>query len=128
VEVYLAKVPGQRAALSGFVRYLREVHSADVVVPKVKDGAAQKVRQRKLEQEMLAMMRESGEGEEFLRRWVSVGLAYFHGLPRKVGRGVDLKMLKADGEGVVLYFSGKSYWLPSFTGIPLVQDRLHARC
>jgi hypothetical protein len=112
VDVYLAKVPGQRAALSGFVRYLREAHSADVVVPKVKDGAAQKARQRRLEQEMLAMMRDGGEGDEFMRRWVSVVLTYFHGLPRKVGGEVDLKMLKADGEGVVLDFSGKSYWVP----------------
>ena len=112
VDGYLAKVPGQRAGLTGFVRYLREAHSVVVAMPKAKDGAAQKVRQRKLEQEMLAMMRENGEGEEFLRRWVSVGLAYFHGLPRKVGRGVDLKMLKADGKGVVLDFSGKLYWVP----------------
>lgn len=112
MDEYLAKVPGQRAGLTGFVRYLREAHSADVVVPKVKDGAAQKARQRRLEQEMLAMMRDGGDGDEFMRRWVSVGLTYFHGLPRKVGRGVDLKMLKADGEGVVLDFSGKSYWVP----------------
>ena len=117
VEVYLAKVPGQRAALSGFVRYLREVHSADVVVPKVKDGAAQKVRQRKLEQEMLAMMREGGEGDEFLRRWVSVGLAYFHGLPRKVGIGADV--LRTDGEGMAINVEGKSYWLPSISQMGL---------
>ena len=112
VDVYLAKVPGQRAALSGFVRYLREAHSADVVVPKVKDDAAKKVRQRKLEQEMLAMMRESGEGEEFLRRWVSAGLAYFHGLPRKVGRAVDVETLRAEGGGAAIDLLGKSYWLP----------------
>ncbi len=114
VVVYLAKVPGQRAALSGFVRYLREAHSADVVVPKVKDDTAQKVRQRKLELEMLAMMQEDGEGEEFLRRWVSVGLAYFYGVPRKVGRGLAVEALKVEdeGAGAVLDFSDRSYWLP----------------
>ena len=112
MDEYLAKVPGQRAGLTGFVRYLREAHSADVVVPKAKDGAAQKVRQRKLEQEMLAMMREGGEGEEFLRRWVSVGLAYFHGLPRKVGRAVDVETLEAERDGVFVILRGGPYWVP----------------
>ncbi|MBU2720448.1 hypothetical protein HF563_13955 [Acidithiobacillus ferridurans] len=117
VDVYLAKVPGQRAALTGFVRYLREVHSVGVAMPKAKEGAAQKVRQRKLEQEMLAMMREGGEGDEFLRRWVSVGLAYFHGLPRKVGIGADV--LRTDGEGMAINVEGKSYWLPSISQMGL---------
>ncbi|MDA8152968.1 MAG: hypothetical protein M0003_09705 [Acidithiobacillus sp.] len=111
VDVYLAKVPGQRAALTGFVRYLREAQSADVVVPKAKDSATQKVRQRKLEQEILAMMRDGGEGDEFQRRWVSVGLAYFHGMPRKVGRGVDI--LRTEGEGIAINVEGKLYWVPS---------------
>ena len=110
VDEYLAKVPGQRAGLTGFVRYLREAHSVVVAMPAAKDGAAQKVRQRKLEQEMLAMMREGGEGEEFLRRWVSVGLAYFHGLPRKVGRGVDV--LRAERGSVIVVLKGRSYWVP----------------
>ena len=112
VDAYLAKVPGQRAALSGFVRYLREAHSANVVVPKTKDGATQKVRQRKLEQEMLAMMCEGGEGEEFMRRWVSVGLAYFHGLPRHVGREVTGANVRTEDNGVVMELSDRSYWLP----------------
>ncbi len=115
VDVYLAKVPGQRAALTGFVRYLRETHSVDVVVPKANEGVAQKVRQRKLEQEMLAMMREGGKGEEFLRRWVSVGLAYFHGLPRNVGLGVTVGVLRTEGGGFVIDLSGMSYWLPSLS-------------
>jgi len=110
VDEYLAKVPGQRAGLTGFVRYLREAHSVVVAMPAAKDGAAQKVRQRKLEQEMLAMMCEGGEGEEFLRRWVSVGLAYFHGLPRKVGRGVDV--LRAERGSVIVVLKGRSYWVP----------------
>ncbi|MBN6739419.1 hypothetical protein JKG47_02475 [Acidithiobacillus sp. MC6.1] len=110
VDAYLAKVPGQCAALTGFVRYLREVHSADVVVSKAKDGAAQKVRQRKLELEMLAMMQEGGEGEEFLRRWVSVGLTYFHGVPRKLNIRMDV--FRTDSVGMTIRVEGKSYWLP----------------
>jgi hypothetical protein len=84
-------------------------------VPKAKEGVAQKVRQRKLEQEMLAMMREGGKGEEFLRRWVSVGLAYFHGLPRNVGLGVTVGVLRTEGGGFVIDLSGMSYWLPSLS-------------
>jgi hypothetical protein len=34
----------------------------------------------------MALVREDGEGEDFRRRWLSLVLAYFHGLPRKVGR------------------------------------------
>jgi len=119
VDVYLAKVPGQYAALTGFVRYLRESYSVEVVMPKSQEGAAKKACQRKLELEILAMMREGGEGEEFLRRWVSVGLAYFHGLPRKMGRAIDV--MRTDGEGVAVQIEGKSYWVPlmrSDSGFP----------
>ena len=113
VDAYLVKVPGQRAALSGFVRYLREAHSAVVVTPKAKDGATRKVHQRKLEQEMLAMMRDGGEGEKFMRRWVLVGLAYFHGLPRRMMLGLDVMALIAKDGGVVVFLNKESYWLPS---------------
>ncbi|WP_227487816.1 hypothetical protein [Acidithiobacillus sp. HP-11] len=113
VERYLGRVPGQRAALTGFVRFLHEMHSANIAIPQPMDGAVQKARQIKLEKELMAMMRDGDESDEFIRRWVSVGLAYFHGLPKNIGRNVALNLLENEDEGIVIKFSGKSYWLPS---------------
>ena len=124
VDALLARVPGQHAALSGFIRYLRDAHSVLVVIPKTREGTAQKAHQRKLEKEMLAMMRGGGEGDEFLRRWVSVGLAYFHGLSKAVGRRADINSIGADYGGLMVRFQGCSYWLPSPHGLGIITLRV----
>lgn len=62
------RIPGQRAAVSGFVCYLCEKHRADIALPKVNSGKALLNRRKKLEAEMLALMQEGGEGERF-RQW-----------------------------------------------------------
>ncbi len=113
LDAFLEKTPGQRAAVSGFVRYLREIHKAKIALPKLDDGKAQRNRKQKLEAEMLELMQENGEGEEFRRRWLSVSLAYFHGLPRKIGKIIGKEHISSSPNGgVIVVFEGKSYWCP----------------
>lgn len=114
LEVYLAKVPGQRAAISGFVRYLREVYSAQIALPKANPGGALRQRRRILEAELLTLMKEGGDSNEFKRRWLSVTLAYFHGLNRNVGLMVkDAELAHADN-GLVVTWNNEFYWLPMY--------------
>lgn len=112
LDAYIGKVPGQRAAVSGFVRYLRDVHGAKMALPKADIVKADRNRRKKLEEEMLQLMLESEDGEGFRRRWLSVALAYFHGLPKKVGRVADSKDIVHDNSGMTVVVNGSGYWIP----------------
>lgn len=114
LEEFLDKAPGQRAAVSGFVRYLREKFGASMTLPGINARKEQANRRKKLEAEMLALMQEGGEGDEFRKRWLSVALAYFHGLPKRIGLLTESKDIHPDGEdGMSVMFDGKSYWVPA---------------
>lgn len=113
LEGYLKQAPGQRAALSGFVGFLNQSYGPGIVLPRM-DGRASKLRRKKLEAELLALMREGGEGEEFRRRWLSVALAYFHGLPRKAGRMIHENEVFVTMGGTEVSLGNKNYWLPPF--------------
>lgn len=110
---FLKRSPGQRAALSGFVGFLRQSHGVEIALP-APDFRAAKLRRKKLEAEMLALMREGGEGNEFRRRWLSVALAYFHGWSRKAGKLVrDEQVTVHEGGSLTIVLDGKKYWIPS---------------
>lgn len=112
LEGFLKRSPGQRAALSGFVGFLRQSREVQIALPAM-DARAAKLRRKKLETEMLTLMREGGEGDEFRRHWLSVALAYFHGLPKGVGRHVPVEQVRAhDKGGLVLAWGGRNYWIP----------------
>lgn len=87
LDLYVRKSPGQRAALSGFVNFLNEQYDLGLGVPDAKKQT-QSTRRKKLEAEMLALMQEASpeHGEKPSRRWISLGLAYFHGFAQE-GRG-----------------------------------------
>jgi len=112
LDAYLDKIPGQRAAISGFVRYLREVHGAQIALAKENPNRVKLQRRKKLEAELLALMKEGRGSKEFKRRWLSVALAYFHGLKRNIGLVVkDTNITQADG-GLVVTWNNVDYWIP----------------
>lgn len=112
LDAYLAKTPGQRAAVSGFVRYLREAHGAEIALSVADPGRVKQQRRKKLEADLVALMKEDGAGAEFKRRWISVTLAYFHGLSKKAGRMLQPEDVVQADEGLVVTLNKASYWLP----------------
>lgn len=113
LNTYLEKTPGQRAAASGFVCYLRGIHMIEIVLPKVNPQRAQINRKKRLEAEMLGLMRERGQGDEFRRRWLSVALEYFHGLSRKVGEAIPHENISCHEDGsFTIDLKEKKYWIP----------------
>ncbi len=111
LDKYLKKSAGQRAAVSGFVNYLRDVHGIDIKLPKLDANKAQLNRRKKLEAEMLALMK-AGKANAENREWLSVALAYFHGLPKKVGIRVHLEAIVESNDGGIKFdWRGESYWL-----------------
>ena len=114
---YLLAAPGQKAAITGFINFLNEKHNLAVVLT-VNEKQVGEVRRRKLEAELMALVREGGEGEDFRRRWLSVALAYFHGLPKKIGRIVQSEQISAhEDRSLTIVLSEKSYWIPR-VGLP----------
>lgn len=114
LNMYLKKSPGQRASISGFVRHLRDAHNVEISLPKEELGKAHQQRRKKLEVEMMALLKEPGESDEFKQRWLSISLAYFHGLSRKVVRTIPEAHMKHADEGLVVEWNNHSYWVPSF--------------
>lgn len=113
LDAYLETTPGQRAALSGFVCYLRDTHRVGITLPRPNKEKSQQNRKRKLEAEMLVLMEEGGNSEQFQRRWLSVALAYFHRLPKKVGKTIRNEQIAVleDG-GFNVTWSEQTYWIP----------------
>ncbi len=114
LKAYLAKTPGQRAAVSGFVRHLRDKCGVEIFLLKAEPGRANQQRRKKLEMEMTALMKEPSESREFKQRWLSIALAYFHGLNRRVGVAIAETCVKYADDGLTVEWDGQSYWVPSF--------------
>lgn len=111
---YLDTAPGQQAAVSGFVCYLRNKHDVEIILPKANKRKVERNRKKKLEAEMLKLMQEAGNGDEFMTRWLSVALAYFHGLPKKVGKSLAKEQVAVLQNGAFnVTWSGQTYWIPA---------------
>ncbi|MCG5512346.1 hypothetical protein [Ectothiorhodospira shaposhnikovii] len=115
LNCYLSGKPGQRAAISGFVRHLRDHHGVEIELPSVTAVGAKRAQRKKLEQEMLEMMRQARDGEIPFRRWISITLAYFHGLPVCVGAKVKDTDIRKDREGWAIVWEGGRFWVPRYS-------------
>ena len=109
-------VQGGETVQDGFVGYLRDCRGAEMTLPKRDAGPARRRRRRKLEAEMLALMKEGGKDgkaeRELRKRWLSAALAYFHDLPVKAGRNVGDEDVTADESGMTVRVGGNDYWIP----------------
>lgn len=119
LEAFLDARPGQRAALCGFVRYLRENCDVDVVLPSHDAKDIARRRRQRLEAELLVVMRKAASGADVRHRWLSVCLAYFHGLPRGVVKHLGDGDVVLDGDGGVnVTYENRVYWVPRLPAAP----------
>ena len=112
LERYLAAVPGQRNNISGFVSFLNSTYALCLRVDYGSKHAAER-RAKKLEMDIIHLLGEEHRDKQFIRRWLSVTLAYFHGLPRKSGTGLDDEMILFLGDGGFrIAIDAREYWVP----------------
>jgi hypothetical protein len=118
LDRYLIDAPGQTAALTGFANYLNRQYSLGLI-PMVNERRVKAARKGRLEAEMMELMREAkATGVEGVqRKWVSVALKYFHGLPRTVGTSVRDDQVAIEGGGLSVSFNGQKYWIPRLTRV-----------
>ncbi len=113
LDIYLSKKPGQRAAVSGFVGYLRKAHSIEIELPNARSVEAKRRRRKALELELLTLMKHGNNSEPCRMQWVFVALAYFHGVTCAAVRKMIDAGLVQSGSGFVIIFESIEYWLPA---------------
>lgn len=123
LNTYLIKSPGQRASVSGFVRYLCKELGIEIALPEHDPERTQRQRRKKQEIELIALMREGCDNDEYIRRWLAVALAYFHGLPKGVVKSNWKNFLhhSDNGEGWVFRWNEQDYWLPMYPAASIQQ-------
>jgi len=113
LDIYLSKKPGQRAAISGFVGYLREAHDVDIELSSASSSEAKRRRRKSLEAELLTLMGYGDDSEPGRVQWVSVAMAYFHGVNINSAKKALKAGLVQTGDGFSVTWENRAYWLPS---------------
>jgi hypothetical protein len=112
LDTYLGKTPGQRAAVSGFVGYLRDSHKVNITIAPA-NGKAKKAKKKRLEDELLRLLAEKEQSEDMRLKLLAVAMAYFHGVAQKDITGDVLEKSVATADGIVVTIAEVKYWLPS---------------
>lgn len=109
---YLLKSPGQRAAITGFINHLNNKYKLGLTLPKPdkKEGVK---RFKALEAELLGFMQKGEDKSSVSRKWLSLALAYFHGLPRQTGQTVALDKVTNTEDGIIVEWQTKKFWIPN---------------
>ena len=112
LEAFLRQSPGQQAAVSSFVTYLRHAYRTELALPRRSALQRQKDRRAKLLPELLAVMREVGGTTAVDRRWLRIALQYFQDLPARAGKDAAEDDIATDAEGITVKVKNQSYWIP----------------
>jgi hypothetical protein len=111
VNQYLKVKPGQRAALTGFINYLKIQHTYDLKMPASPSLYAQHA---KIEKQLLALMTAEAPTKNTSREWVRLGLMYFHNVATTKAREVAYAVTKSQTNySFEVEIDGQLYWLPA---------------
>ena len=113
LDDYVAAQPGQQAAVSGVVRYLREAHEGELVLLPARDPRTRRRRRQKLERDADRLVDERAAGSDVGRRWYAIALELYHDLPPGRARrlAVTTTVIAVDG-GCDLDDDGAAYFIP----------------
>lgn len=114
LDGYLVAYPGQQAAITGFINYLKSAFDLELT-PRVDMRKATESRKKKLEEKLLRLLRDDGLVEvAMLEQWVPVAMEYFHDmrLPKRLLGSALSSMVSSDHTGIALTINNKEYYLP----------------
>lgn len=107
---YLKKFPGQRAAVTGFVSYLRHTHNA-TLESNIHKSQQAALRERTLKRKLMQLLQvDNPESTE--TAWVKIGLQYFHKMSVRRINKLDFSQIKHQDDGLTIEVDGKELWLP----------------
>lgn len=112
LDSYVSKVPGQRAAVSTFLGFLKAKHGLALRLPPKQASA---VARKALGRQIAAMVQERRSVD---KRWILIALRYFHHLSATEARAIHaVASLVETAEGVELRLDESVYWVPKFTAL-----------
>lgn len=112
LDSYLLNVPGQKASVFGFVSFMNSHHAANLVV-RVDEQKTRSMRRKQLEAEMVKLLEDGQRDNTFEAEWMALSLAYFHGLPRRVGKKSTHFSSSTDADGnFSVFLNGNTYFVP----------------
>lgn len=111
--IMLAKTPGQKAAVSTFIGFLKKRYSVQLSLPK-KLPATSTVRNRQLGHQLAQLSRAEIRDDAFFLRWALTSLQFFHNLTLAQAQGL-LKhaALTVHSDGNEFRHTGQRYWIPA---------------
>jgi len=113
LDAYLVDAPGQRAAVSGFVCYLRDHHNVEIAMPARDHRRDERVRRDRLDEEIARLADQGASGADVEPRWLVLALRRFHDLTKtraaEIARTATMTRL-ADGYNLTL--NNDVYYLP----------------
>lgn len=112
LETFLAAKPGQRAALTGFVNFLRRRFKYELSIKKPDTVIQLRAKRKRLEEHLVQAISLGIDDQSRLKRWISLSFAYFHNLPRKAGAEVGQGDVKEVPGGFEVTWRGRMYWIP----------------
>ncbi|MDT0139087.1 hypothetical protein [Acidovorax sp. PRC11] len=116
VEKLLEVTPGQRAALSAFLGFLRSKHGVELSA--LQGASYRRIKPRDaLGKQLAALAKEQPRPADFEHRWLHMALAYFHERSRAQAKSLlKCGALEEMDTGYELVVEGEKYWLPKPPG------------
>lgn len=112
LDRYLSDVPGQTAAITGFIRHLNKHSGLDLAIHR-DPVRERRMRRKHLEAKLLTLVNEYDDTPLIRRKWILLGLAYFHGVSKPERSGpVELHMCAGQDGGFEVILGGQTYWIP----------------
>ena len=112
LDSFLTKVPGQRAAVTGFANFLNRAFGLELLVPEKSQTPA--VGWKKPAEKILVdLLNEVPRKGDFRKRWITASLKYFHSIAKTTAAAaIELKNEAADGTVFSVRIGERIYSIP----------------
>jgi hypothetical protein len=112
LDRFLLEKPGQRAALTGFVNFLRREFKFALSIKRQKPVVRLRAKRRMLERPIIEAIAVGIDDPARLNRWISLSLAYFHNLPKNASAIIDQRDIREENDGFEVTWRDQKYWVP----------------
>lgn len=112
LDGYLLKKPGQKAAVTGFLTFLKNEKNLKLL-PRLDPGAIKKLRRRELEKKIINMSMCQENTKNFHLLWTVLCLEYFHGVSISKKSASNISLHSSEN-GFYIELNGRSYFIPSW--------------
>lgn len=114
LDRYIASTPGQRAAMSTFVGFLRRCRGIELHLPAKRGAGSSAAGRKALEKQIAALMAPSVDRKRIAKRWVPLALRYFHHVSVSDAKTLCARStVTPSAGGLVLSCEGQDYWIPA---------------